>query len=89
MNKEQIEYTPSGYENLFSGNITADICTKRGDCQERVAAPSLPMQPVGASMYGKLNGLERTSQIDNERIDKNLLDAFKQNPYTHSITSYA
>lgn len=89
MNKIQTEHTPSGYENLFSGNITADICTKRGDCQERVAAPSLPMQPIGASSYGKLNGLERTSQIDNERIDKNLLDAFKQNPYTHSITSYA
>ena len=89
VNKVQTEYTPSGYENLFSGNITADICTKRGDCQERVAAPSLPMQPIGASTYGKLNGLERTSQIDNERIDKNLLNAFKQNPYTHSITSYA
>tara|TARA_A100001015_G_scaffold214080_1_gene240250 strand:- start:1878 stop:3593 length:1716 start_codon:yes stop_codon:yes gene_type:complete len=89
VNKGQTEYTPSGYENLFSGNITADICTKRGDCQERVAAPSLPIQPIGVDTYGKLNGLERTSQIDNERIDKNLLDAFKQNPYTHSITSYA
>ena len=44
---------------------------------------------MGKDNYGKLNGLERTSQIDNERIDKNLLDAFKQNPYTHSITSYA
>ena len=27
VNKGQTEYTPSGYENLFSGNITADICT--------------------------------------------------------------
>ena len=35
--------------NLFLGNIAADICTKRGECQESSANHSI--QPIGASVW--------------------------------------
>lgn len=88
VNRIQTDYTPSGYEGLFNGNINADLCTNRGDCDNRGLTPNLPNYSPSIQTYGKLNGTERTSTITSERIEPNILDAFKKNPYTHSIESY-
>lgn len=88
VNREQVEYTPSGHDNIFSGNINANICTNRGDCNNRMTQPTnLPHMTPSIATYGQLNTVDRTVD-DSNRIDSDLLDAFKQNPYTHSIESY-
>ena len=38
--------------------------------------------------YGKINVPQYNNQCMNcDRIEPNILDAFKQNPYTHSLTN--
>ena len=39
--------------------------------------------------YGKINMPQQYSQeVNNDRINPEMLSAFKNNPYAHSVTSY-
>ena len=55
----------------------------------RVSAPSsvVPMPP-SKEVYGKQNGRQTYDEnINCARIDGDLLQAFRSNPYTHSLTT--
>jgi hypothetical protein len=89
VNKGQMEYTPSGNDNLFNGNINAEMCTNRGVCNARGLAPTVFSSSPSVNTLGRMNtATYKQSQPDTERIDCSLLDAFKQNPYTHSLQTY-
>jgi hypothetical protein len=80
----------AGGMQLF--NNQQNVCIQRQDCDRfnyRVGAPSSVIgSPPSVSTYGKIN----TPQYYDEcysctRIDGDLLQAFKNNPYTHSLTN--
>ena len=89
VNKVQTEYTPSGSENLFNGNINAELCTNRGVCNSRGLAPTAFSSSPSVNTLGRVNtATYKQSLPDTERIDSSMLNAFKQNPYTHSLQTY-
>lgn len=54
----------------------------------RVNAPSSVIKmPPSTSTYGRTHGPERVNSLGTDRIQGDLLQAFKSNPYTHSLTS--
>jgi hypothetical protein len=89
VNKSQVNYTPSGNNNLFSGNINAELCTNRGVCNTRGSAPMGFASPPSVNTLGATNNSTyKQSQPDTSRLDSSMLNAFKQNPYTHSLQTY-
>ena len=89
VNKVQTEHTPSGSENLFNGNINAELCTNRGVCNTRGLAPTAFSSSPSVNTLGNMNtATYKQSQPDTNRIDSSMLDAFKKNPYTHSLQTY-
>jgi|TARA_Y100000992_G_scaffold269932_1_gene209957 hypothetical protein len=90
-NKLQNPYTPSGVSSKFNNNVNVRTWTERGKYTEQfIGGPSMSISGPNIDTYGKLN----TSQYDNQsincdRIEPNILDAFKKNPYTHSLHSHA
>jgi len=89
INKVQTEYTPSGSENLFNGNINAELCTNRGVCNSRGLAPTVFSSSPSVNTLGRVNtATYKQSLPDTKRIDSSMLNAFKQNPYTHSLQTY-
>ena len=89
VNKVQTEHTPSGSENLFNGNINAELCTNRGVCNTRGLAPTAFSSSPSVNTLGNMNtATYKQSQPDTNRIDSSMLDAFKKTPYTHSLQSY-
>ena len=79
-----------GGTNMFNNQMNVNI--GRQDCDRfnyRVAAPSAVVQmPPSKEVYGKMISKQAYSNdIDNSRLDGNLLQAFRNNPYTHSLTT--
>ena len=97
INKVSKEYTPSG--NLSTFNHNANVNIKRPDknnqeCTWRAGASAgsgLGGMPPSLSQFGKLSKMPQYYQesINCERIQPDILDAFKRNPYTQSLHSYA
>jgi hypothetical protein len=79
-----------GGTQMFNQQMHVSIAKQDTDrFNYRVNAPisSVPMPP-SKEIYGKINGPQMYDQnINCERLDGNLLQAFKSNPYTHSLTS--
>ena len=97
INKVSKEYTPSG--NLSTFNHNANILIKRPDKNNQEcpwsagasAGSGLGGMPPSLSQFGKLSKMPQYYQesINCERIQPDILDAFKRNPYTQSLHSYA
>lgn len=97
INKVSKEYTPSGNMSMF--NHTENINIKRPDKNNdncpwnsgASAGSGLGGMPPSANQFGKLSKMPQNYQesIYCERIQPDILDAFKRNPYTQSLHSYA
>jgi hypothetical protein len=97
INKVSKEYTPSGNMSMFNHNENINI--KRPDKNNEVcpwsggasAGSGLGGMPPSANQFGKLSKMPQNYQesINCERIQPDILDAFKRNPYTQSLHSYA
>lgn len=97
INKVSKEYTPSGNMSMF--NHTENINIRRPDKNNEVcpwsggasAGSGLGGMPPSANQFGKLSKMPQNYQesINCERIQPDILDAFKRNPYTQSLHSYA
>ena len=76
-------------------NATQNICISKNETDRnnnRMFIPSTgPSMVPSGDTFGKISGPEymmnQNNNIDN-RMDGQLLDAFKNNPYTHSLNSY-
>ena len=96
-NKVSKEYTPSGNLSMF--NHTENINIKRPDKNNdncpwssgASAGSGLGGMPPSTTQFGKLSKMPQNYQesIYCERIQPDILDAFKRNPYTQSLHSYA
>jgi hypothetical protein len=96
INKVSKEYTPSG--NIATFNHTNNINIKRVDknninCPRNAGASAgsgLGGMPPSASQFGKMSRMPQhyEESIYCERIQPDILDAFKRNPYTQSLHSY-
>jgi len=76
--------------NMFNNQMNVNI--SRQDCDRfnyRVNAPSSVVHmPPSKAVYGKqINKQCYSNDIDNSRLDGSLLQAFRNNPYTHSLTT--
>ncbi len=97
INKVSKEYTPPGGIAMFNHNENINI--KRPDKNNDVcpwsagasAGSGLGGMPPSANQFGKLSKMPQNYQesIYCERIQPDILDAFKRNPYTQSLHSYA
>ena len=75
----------SRFNNNYSATITKSDISKSDNYFG--AAISATPAPPSKQTYGSVNMPQYYSQsIDNDRMDPRLLDAFKSNPYTHSLT---
>ena len=91
VNKISTSFTPAGNMNLF--NPTENICTKRHDdnCEPWIPNPVFRIpNPPGVETYGKLEKYPQSYQesVNCARIQPDILDAFRKNPYTQSLHSY-
>jgi hypothetical protein len=79
-----------GGTQLFNTQMNVNIARQDSDrFNYRVSAPSsvVPMPP-SKEVYGKQNGRQTYDEnINCARIDGDLLQAFRSNPYTHSLTT--
>ena len=88
-NRIQTNHTPSANHNIFNGNINAELCTNRGVRNSRGMAPTVFSSTPSVNTLGNMNTANyKTSQGPSDRIESTMLDAFKQNPYTHSLQTY-
>ena len=91
VNKISTSFTPAGNMNLF--NPTENICTKRHDdnCEPWVPNPVFRISnSPGVETHGKLEKYPQSYQesVNCARIQPDILDAFRKNPYTQSLHSY-
>jgi hypothetical protein len=96
INKRTREYTPSG--SIATFNNTENINIKRPD-QSNSRCPWNPGASAGSGLGGMPPSVNQIGQLSKlpqyyhesincERIQPDILDAFKRNPYTQSLHSY-
>lgn len=90
INKEQMvkTRTSQGGTQVFNSNQHIDIRKNENDIiNNRSSLSTLTYgEPPTKTTHGLLNAPVYKATVDSEsRMDKNLLNAFKQNPYTHSL----
>jgi len=79
-----------GGTQMFNTQMNVNIARQDSDrFNYRVNAPSSVVHmPPSKENYGKMNGPQTYNQdINCSRIDGDLLQAFRSNPYTHSLTT--
>jgi hypothetical protein len=91
-NKQQAEARIHGNMGMFNGEINQKYHNGKVCSQEYFAGPSSRHQSVpNIEQYGKLHGTQEydNKKIGTDRINPDLLNAFKSNPYTQSLNSWA
>jgi hypothetical protein len=48
---------------------------------------NMPQMPMSKEIYGQMRAPQQYLNIACERINPDILNAFKENPYTHSLTT--
>jgi hypothetical protein len=96
IHKVSKEYTPSGNLSAFNNNTNINIrrpdknnkeCPWNGGAS---AGSGLGGMTPSSEQFGKVSKMPQFYQqsIHCERIQPDILDAFKRNPYTQSLHSY-
>ena len=89
--KSVVSRTNQGNMQVFNQQMNVNIARIDGDRNNnRMWAPGpngSGQTPLGMEQYGKVNAPIENRNIGCERISPDLLDVFRQNPYTHSLTS--
>lgn len=90
----QPSYTPQGNTQIFNQMMNVNIAKREGDIENTrdwMPGPtnSRSQLPPGIEMYGKtsMRPQYNDNRIGLDRIQPDLLQAFKNNPYTHSLTN--
>ena len=90
VNKMQMTYTPSGNLKIFNNNINS--ISKPKERVNVVNWNSGPNQklPPSSLQVGEMSKLRQQydQSIHCERTEPDILNAFRQNPYTQSLSSY-
>ncbi len=88
-NKQQKAFTPAGNGDLFSGSINAEIVTMRDDKNTRNNQPTVTISHTPhQALLGESSHKVKAIEPPNDYLNPDLLDAFKQNPFTKSLNSY-
>ena len=88
-NKVQTSYTPTGVSGVYNNNINMKISSERGNEDCREITPNLPYSGPNMQTHGKINTPQYYDQCLNcDRIQPDILNAFKDNPYTQSLHSF-
>jgi hypothetical protein len=89
--RDHMSYTPSGTNGTFNNNINMQISSDRGMAETtRTVQPSMPSSGPNMETYGKMSMPQYNDACmeGSDRLQPDLLTAFKNNPYTHSLHSY-
>ena len=80
-----------GGMQIFNQEMNVNMAKSDGDRENnRMFVPqNIGSTNMGKSMYGEMRQPQSYEQISSSRIDGNLLQAFKENPYTQSLHSAA
>jgi hypothetical protein len=91
-NKQQAPASIHGNMNMFNGEINQRNSNIKSCDNPRMWVPSARINNTPTvEQHGKLHGMQRydNDKIGTDRINPDLLDAFKSNPYTKSLNSWA
>ena len=80
-----------GGTQMMNHNINMRLANKDTNiCQNRVNAPHMAnYQTPSIQTYGISNYSRESPDMSQSRLDDNLLKSFRENPYTHSLSSHA
>jgi hypothetical protein len=84
--------TTGGNMQLFNSDMRVNTAKRDEDrTNNRMWAPSnMPQQPMSKEIYGKMIEPRQLRQnVEIERMEPDLLNAFRKNPYTQSLQSAA
>jgi len=90
----QPSYTPQGNTQIYNQQMNVNIAridTDRDNPRMWVPnASTISQMPAGKEQYGQIRGKQQydENKIGVERLDGDLLQAFKSNPYTQSLSSW-
>ena len=93
-NKVQTSWTNQGNMNLMSHDANVSVRKHNVSAQNYVGAaapgPNTVNMPPSVETYGKMRTRQNypRNAIECERINPEILDAFRNNPYTQSLNSY-
>ena len=87
--KQTTEFFPNGVDPVFNNGVNLSLANKP-ICNNRDFVPSnLPRSIPSMQTFGNVSNepCDKSENLSN-RLDGNLLQAFKENPYTQSLESY-
>jgi Family of unknown function (DUF5899) len=88
--KSVVSRTNHGNANIYNQQMNVNIARIDTDRDNtRMWVPTnMPQMPMSKETYGKIRAPQYYNQcIGCDRISPDILNAFKENPYTHSLTS--
>ncbi len=89
VNRDVYSFTPAGNTDRFNNKINADLNTQRNTENYRTNTTSIgPVYTPNMQTYGELHGRQELPNNYSDRIEPNILEAFKKNPFTQSLSSY-
>ena len=97
VNKTYQNWPMAGNTSIFNGNTNVEIAKKDKDrVNNRLQCEDFIIPPPGsdaimpsAENYGRINMPEQYGQeVNAERMNPDILTAFKSNPYAQSLNSY-
>jgi hypothetical protein len=89
INRQVYSFTPSGKTDTFNNSINADLVTQRDYQNTRTNNSNIgAIYSPNLQTFGQLHGKQELPNNYTDRIEPSLLEAFKKNPFTQSLTSY-
>ena len=91
--KEQtvVSRTNQGNMQIFNQQMNVNVAridSDRNNTRQWAPGPNVNGQiPVGKEQYGQIVAPQQLANIACTRIEPSILDAFRSNPYTHSLTN--
>lgn len=88
--KSVVSRTNHGNTNIYNQQMNVNVARIDSDRDNtRMWVPTnMPNMPMSKETYGKIRAPQYYNQcIGCDRISPDILNAFKENPYTHSLTS--
>jgi hypothetical protein len=91
----QVSYTPQGGTQIFNQHMNVNVPRIDTDRENpRMWVPNcanIAQLPMGKEQYGDIRSKQmyKENDINVTRIEGNILQAFKNNPYTQSLSSWA
>jgi len=90
----QVSYTPQGGTQIYNQQMNVNMSRIESDRENpRMWVPNastVSQMPAGKEQYGQIRGKQQYDEckIGVDRIQPDLLDAFRQNPYSQSLHSW-